>query len=106
MVICFTQVIPPMLTVIVDEKEKKIKESMKMVGLRDSVFWLSWFVVYFFVVSFVALTSTIVTKFVIIKSASFGMVFLVMEVFGMSLIMMAFMFTAIFSKAKVNKIAY
>ena len=30
---------PPMLTVIVDEKEKKIKESMRMVGLRDSVFW-------------------------------------------------------------------
>ena len=28
-----------MLNVIVDEKEKKIKESMRMVGLRDSVFW-------------------------------------------------------------------
>ena len=36
MVLAFTQVIPPMLNVIVDEKEKKIKESMKMVGLRDS----------------------------------------------------------------------
>ena len=35
-----------MLTVVVDEKEKRIKESMKMVGLRDSVFWLAWFIVY------------------------------------------------------------
>ena len=34
-----SQFMPPMLTVIVDEKEKKIKESMRMVGLRDSVFW-------------------------------------------------------------------
>ena len=30
-----------MLNVIVDEKEKKIKESMKMVGLRDSGMLLS-----------------------------------------------------------------
>lgn len=39
MVICLSQFITPMLIVVVDEKEKKIKESMKMVGLRDSVFW-------------------------------------------------------------------
>ena len=30
-----------MLNVIVDEKEKKIKESMKMVGLRDSGMFFS-----------------------------------------------------------------
>ena len=39
MVIALSQFITPMLTLVVDEKEKKIKESMKMVGLRDSVFW-------------------------------------------------------------------
>ena len=38
-VMSLSQFLPPMLTVIVDEKEKKIKESMRMVGLRDSVFW-------------------------------------------------------------------
>ena len=38
-VMSLSQFMPPMLTVIVDEKEKKIKESMRMVGLRDSVFW-------------------------------------------------------------------
>ncbi len=102
MVICFTQIIPPMLTVIVDEKEKKIKESMKMVGLRDSVFWLSWFLVYTVMATFVALLAAIVTKFVIVKASDFGLVFLVMEIFALSLIMMAFMFTAIFSKAKVK----
>ena len=39
--ISVSKVIPPMLNVIVDEKEKKIKESMKMVGLRDSGMLLS-----------------------------------------------------------------
>ena len=39
LVISLSQFVPPMLLVVVEEKEKKIKESMKMVGLRGSVFW-------------------------------------------------------------------
>ena len=39
MTLSMSQFITPMLMVVVDEKEKRIKESMKMVGLRDSVFW-------------------------------------------------------------------
>lgn len=39
LVISLSQFVPPMLMVVVEEKEKKIKESMKMVGLRSSVFW-------------------------------------------------------------------
>ena len=89
-----------MLSVIVDEKEKKIKESLKMVGLRDSVFWLSWFVVYSAMVTVIALVVALVSKFVIIKSVSFGLLFLLTEIFGLSLIMFAFMTTSLFSKRK------
>ncbi|CAF0971462.1 unnamed protein product, partial [Brachionus calyciflorus] len=32
---------------IVAEKEKKIKELMKMMGLKDSIFWFSWISTYF-----------------------------------------------------------
>ena len=39
MVISLGTFVGPMLFVVVEEKEKKIKESMKMVGLRGSVFW-------------------------------------------------------------------
>ncbi len=39
MVLALSPFVSPMLTLIVDEKEKKIKESLKMVGLMDSVFW-------------------------------------------------------------------
>ena len=39
MTFSMAQFINPMLIVVVDEKEKRIKESLKMVGLRDSVFW-------------------------------------------------------------------
>jgi ATP-binding cassette subfamily A (ABC1) protein 5 len=31
---------------IVAEKENKVKESMRMMGLRDTAYWLSWFSYY------------------------------------------------------------
>lgn len=39
MVFAWAQFIIYMMMLVVEEKEKKIKESMKMMGLRDSVYW-------------------------------------------------------------------
>ena len=66
----------------------------------NAVFWLSWFVVYSVMVTFIALLVSLVSKFVIIKSISFGTIFLICEIFGFTLIMFAFMVTALFSKRK------
>jgi hypothetical protein len=43
---------------IASEKESKAKEGMKMMGLRDSTYYLSWFIVY---MSISVVTSFIVT---------------------------------------------
>jgi ATP-binding cassette subfamily A (ABC1) protein 5 len=100
MVMSLSQFIPPMLMVVVDEKEKKIKESMSMVGLRDSVFWLSWLTVYSASVTICVIIITILTKFIIIRSANFFLLFLLIELGGLSMIMIAFVTTAMFSNAK------
>jgi ATP-binding cassette subfamily A (ABC1) protein 5 len=39
MVMALSQFITYLLILIVGEKENKIKEGMKIMGLRDSVFW-------------------------------------------------------------------
>lgn len=39
MVMALSQFITYLLILIVGEKEKKIKEGMKIMGLRDSIFW-------------------------------------------------------------------
>ena len=31
---------------LVKEKESRIKESMRMMGMRDSAYWLSWYAYY------------------------------------------------------------
>ena len=35
-----------MVFLLVKEKESRIKESMRMMGMRDSAYWLSWYVYY------------------------------------------------------------
>lgn len=39
MVLALSQFVTYLLILIVGEKEKKIKEGMKIMGLKDSVFW-------------------------------------------------------------------
>ena len=41
--------IPPVYNTVfmlVKEKESRIKESMRMMGMRDSAYWLSWYAYY------------------------------------------------------------
>ena len=41
--------IPPvynMVSLLVREKETRIKESMRMMGMGDAAYWLSWYVYY------------------------------------------------------------
>merc|ERR1719220_1144832 len=88
--------------VVVDEKEKRIKESWRMVGLRDSAFWLSWFLVYAVLISCTSLIASILVNFVIFNTTStyYWILLPLMLTFGLSIIMFAFMLTAMFSKAK------
>ena len=46
LVVAFAPFISALLIYVVGEKENKIKESMKIMGLNMSVFWLSWFITY------------------------------------------------------------
>ena len=117
------QFIGPMLMVVVDEKEKRIKESLRMVklpkqfpdaqykiafstldhthyqvGLRDSAFWLSWFLVYALLISCTSLIASILVNFVIFNTTStyYWILLPLMLAFGLSIIMFAFMLTAMF----------
>ena len=43
MVLMLSQFIVSLLTLVVGEKEKKIKEGLRMMGLKDSVYWCQSF---------------------------------------------------------------
>lgn len=50
--------IPPVYNTVfmlVKEKESRIKESMRMMGMKDTAYWLSWYVYYTTISTLVAL---------------------------------------------------
>lgn len=46
---------------IASEKESKAKEGMKMMGLRDSTYYLSWFILYMTISIFTSLVVTAIS---------------------------------------------
>ena len=91
----------PLLSLVVFEKEKRIKESLKMIGLHDSVFWLSWFLIY---AASTLLTSAILAVLVNLllfdELQAYLLVFLIIYLFSLSMIMLAFLLTTMFNKVK------
>jgi ATP-binding cassette, subfamily A (ABC1), member 3 len=89
---------------IVSEKETKARESMKMMGLNDFSYWLSWFVYYTVIVTLISVLVIIVLSFNVLKYSNRGLVFLFFWVYGMSLFGLAILLQAFFSKARVAAI--
>uniref|UniRef100_A0A6P5LJ15 ATP-binding cassette sub-family A member 9-like n=1 Tax=Phascolarctos cinereus TaxID=38626 RepID=A0A6P5LJ15_PHACI len=76
----------------VTQERKKAKEWMKMMGLQDSAFWLSWGVLYagfiFIMATCVALA---VTCFQLVIITGYFVIFVLFFVYGLSLVAFAFL---------------
>ena len=62
--------IPPIYNTIfmlVREKESRIKETMRMMGMSDLAYWLSWYVSYTFITILVAILATLVLMINVIE---------------------------------------
>ncbi|KAK7506564.1 hypothetical protein BaRGS_00002039, partial [Batillaria attramentaria] len=86
---------------LVAEKEKKIREGMLMMGLRNSVFWLSWSLVYFVLILVVTIIVTVIAvaaKF--FENSNAFLLFAMLMLYGLSIIALAFLLTPFFKQAK------
>ncbi|XP_012225217.1 cholesterol transporter ABCA5-like isoform X2 [Linepithema humile] len=101
MVLALSQFITYLLILIVGEKENKIKEGMKIMGLNDSVFWLSWFIIYsIFVLLLSAVGVVLLFTLQMFQHTHFLPIFLLMVLYSFSVIMFAFMITPFFDKSR------
>lgn len=81
---------------IAAEKESKAREGMKMMGLTDSTYYLSWFIVYFVISSVSSLLATIVLRIWALTNVSAPLFFLfslmyMMCQYGMAFLVVAFL---------------
>ncbi|XP_024027117.1 ABC transporter A family member 1 [Morus notabilis] len=96
----FLYPISRLISYTVFEKEQKIKEGLYMMGLKDGIFYLSWFISY---ASQFAISSAIIvvcTMDNLFKYSDKSLVFTYFFLFGLSAITLAFVISTFFSRAK------
>ncbi|KFO26306.1 ATP-binding cassette sub-family A member 5 [Fukomys damarensis] len=86
---------------IVAEKEKKLKEFLKIMGLHDTAFWLSWVLLYAsFIFLMSLLMAVIATASSLFPKSSSFVIFLLFFLYGLSSVFFALMLTPLFKKSK------
>ena len=93
-----------MITRIVSEKESKIREVMKMMGLSDTIYWLSWLIFYSIIVTVISGISTLLICIKVFAHSNTALIFLFFWSFGMSLFGYVMFFQSLFSSAKLASI--
>ena len=86
---------------IVEEKESRTKETMKMMGLLDSVFISSWFISSMLQFTLIAALITLLMHFTLFPHTTTSLLFFYFWLFILSEITFSFLITVFFSSAKV-----
>ena len=71
-----------MVFFIVKEKEQRAKESMRMMGMTDLPYWLSWFVYYTMLNTVTAILATITLSINCFYYSQPGYIFLMIWLYG------------------------
>ncbi|KAK3087439.1 hypothetical protein FSP39_005943 [Pinctada imbricata] len=87
---------------IVYEKEQRLKEVMRMMGLSNAVHWCAWFTVVFVQMTVTMCVLTVMLKVgEVLTYSNPYIVFIVLEIFAIVTICFSFLVSTCYSKAKV-----
>ena len=101
MVLAFTPYITTLVINLVKEKEFKMKELMRINGMHDLAFWLSWTVTYAIIIFVgVLIMNAVAIAAKIFGNSCFILMVIIFYLFGMSIITFAFMMSTLFKNAK------
>ncbi|XP_077019795.1 ATP-binding cassette sub-family A member 6 isoform X2 [Tamandua tetradactyla] len=89
----------------VTKERKRLKDLMKMMGLQDSAFWLSWGLMYAGFIFIISLLITIViTSARIIVMTGFVVIFTLFILYGLSLIALVFLMSVLLKKTVLTSL--
>ena len=95
-----TSFVNSLLVNLCTEKEKKIKDSMRVMGMMESAFWMSWGTIYWIV----ALVFAVITQIFIYAGSYFqgqsAVIFIVVILYFGSMVSFSFFLSAFIKKAK------
>ncbi|XP_066519763.1 ATP-binding cassette sub-family A member 5 [Hoplias malabaricus] len=101
LVLAFTPFVSFLIVNVAAEKEQRLKDTMSMMGLYDTAFWLSWGLLYAALVTTMSvLMAVIATWTPLFSNSNFLVIFLLIFLYGISTIFFSFMLTPLFKKPK------
>uniref|UniRef100_A0A8C5R4C7 ABC transporter domain-containing protein n=1 Tax=Leptobrachium leishanense TaxID=445787 RepID=A0A8C5R4C7_9ANUR len=93
-----------LLSLYVTRERGEMREIMKTMRLRDLAFWLSWGLLYTIYVLILANLNALVATFSVFVESSYGILFLLFFLYGISLICFTFMLSALCRNPRVTAI--
>ncbi|XP_035262804.1 ATP-binding cassette sub-family A member 5 [Anguilla anguilla] len=101
LVLAFTPFVSFLIANVAAEKEHRLKDAMRMMGLYDSAFWLSWGLLYAALVTAMSIVMAIIaTCTALFPNSDVLLIFLLIFLYGISSIFFSFMVTPLFKKPK------
>ncbi|XP_072841100.2 ATP-binding cassette sub-family A member 2 isoform X1 [Pogona vitticeps] len=102
MVISWVYSVAMMIQHIVAEKEHRLKEVMKMMGLNNAVHWVAWFITGFVQLSISVTALTAILKYgKVLMHSDVLIIWLFLAVYAVATIMFCFLVSVLYSKAKL-----
>ncbi|XP_073463288.1 cholesterol transporter ABCA5-like [Aquarana catesbeiana] len=93
-----------LMTLQITRERRKTRELMRMMGLKDLAFWLSWGLLYIVSALIIAtLMALVATTYVYVQS-SFGVIFLLFSLYGVATVCFNCMLSALFRKHRLAAI--
>ncbi|XP_077184470.1 ATP-binding cassette sub-family A member 10-like isoform X2 [Paroedura picta] len=86
----------------VSREKRKLKELMKMMGVRDMAFWISWDLLYAVYILIMSSLVTPVIKYFILPTSCFSALFLLLFLYGLASIHLCFMLSSLLKTAKAT----
>nr|APD26542.1 ATP-binding cassette transporter subfamily A member 2 protein [Brachionus koreanus] len=100
--ISFVYTVSMLTQTIVHEKEMRLREVMKIMGLSNSVHLIAWFITYFMQFTLIMAVVTVVLHYGKILSHSNPiLIFFLLEIFSIATICFSFLVSSLYSKAKL-----
>ena len=99
-VIIFVYSVTRMIKLIVEEKETRIKEGLKMMGLKPSTLWLSWLITYLIIFIITSILITLITANNVFKYSDKGLIFFFFLLAQLTFFAFALLFSTLFSNAR------
>ena len=105
MLFYFVPCINCLLNLLVMEKETKIKDSLVIIGLKRSMFWCSWIIIYGIIISISAILATMIMTFTSLYTyIHWSVLITTIFIYGLSCCCISFILSTLIEKSKAANI--